>query len=122
MIQNIDVQGIKVEVDDKLREYIQKKLGRLDRFVSRHDRESLRVDVLLKEQVSKGKKLYQCEVIVHLPHDKIVTKESTINVYAAVDIVEAKLQNQLRKHKQLHGNPSMRRRLVAKLRRTKHDH
>jgi putative sigma-54 modulation protein len=122
MIQNIDVQGIKVEVDDKLSEYIQKKLGRLDRFVSRHDRESLRADVILKEQVTKGRKLYQCEVIMHLPHDKIVTKESTINVYAAVDIVEAKLQNQLRKHKQLHGNPSMRRRLVAKLRRTKHDH
>ena len=122
MIQNIDVQGIKVEVDDKLREYIQKKLGRLDRFVSRHDRESLRADVTLKEEVTKGRKLYQCEVIMHLPHDKIVTKESTINVYAAVDIVEAKLQNQLRKHKQLHGNPSMRRRLVAKLRRTKHDH
>lgn len=122
MIQNIDIRGVKVDVDAKLEVYVQKKLGRLDRFVSRHDRESLRVEVTLKEQVAKGKKQYQCEVVLHLPQDKIVTKESTINVYAAVDITEAKLRNQLRKHKQLHGNPRLHRRLVSKLRRTKHDH
>ncbi|MCA9331250.1 ribosome-associated translation inhibitor RaiA [Candidatus Saccharibacteria bacterium] len=122
MIQNIDVRGVKVDVDEKLQAYVEKKLGRLDRFVSRHDRESLRAEVMLKEQVSKGKKQYLCEVVLHLPHDKVVIKESTINVFAAVDIAEAKLRNQLRKHKQLHGNPRMHRRLVAKLRRSKHDH
>lgn len=122
MIQNIDVRGVKVDVDEKLQAYVEKKLGRLDRFVSRHDRESLRAEVMLKEQVSKRKKQYLCEVVLHLPHDKVVIKESTINVFAAVDIAEAKLRNQLRKHKQLHGNPRMHRRLVAKLRRSKHDH
>ena len=122
MIQRLEIRGIKFEIEPKLEEYIQKKIGRLDRFVSRHDRESLHAEVILKEQAIKAKKQYQCEVILHLPHDTVVTKESTINVYAAVDIVEAKLRNQLKKHKELHGNPRLHRRLVARLRTTKHDH
>jgi ribosomal subunit interface protein len=122
MIQKLEIRGIKFEVEPKLTAYIQKKIGRLDRFVSRHDRVSLRAEVILKEHAIKAKKQYQCEVILHLPHDTIVTKESTINVYAAVDIVEAKLRNQLKKHKELHGNPRLHRRLVGKLRRAKHDH
>ena len=120
MIQNIDIRGIKVELDDKLRDYIQKKIGRLDRFVSRHDRQSLHAEVVLEEQTTKGKKQYQCEVIFRLPHETVVSKESTINIYAAIDIVEAKLQNQLRKHKETHGNPRLHRRLVSRLRRNKH--
>jgi ribosomal subunit interface protein len=122
MIQKVDVRTVNIEIDDKLSDYVTKKIGTLDRYVSRHDRESLRVEVVLKEQTIKAKKVCSCEVIFHLPHDKLVTKESTINIYAAIDIVEAKLKNQLKKHKELHGNPRLHRRLVARLRSTKHDH
>lgn len=121
MIKKLDIRGIKFEVDQKLTDYIGKKIGPLDKYVSRHDRESLHAEVVLKEQVVKAKKTYTCEVILHLPQDTIVTKESTINIYAAIDIVEAKLRNQLRKHKQKRGNPRFHRRLVARLRRTKHE-
>lgn len=120
MIQKLEIRGIKIDVDAKLTEYVQKKIGKLDRFVSRHDRESLRAEVILKEKLIKAKKECTCEVILHLPRDTIVTKESTINIYAAVDIVEAKLRNQLKKHKEKHGNPRLHRRLAARLRRTKH--
>lgn len=122
MIERLEVRGLKINVSPKLTEYVQKKIGLLDKYVSRHDRESLRAEVILKEQTIKTKKICTCEVIFHLPHDTIVTKESTINVYAAIDIVEAKLRNQLKKHKEKHGNPRFHRRLVTRLRRTKHDH
>lgn len=120
MIKKLDIRGVKFDVDQKLTDYVTKKIGSLDKYVSRHDRESLHAEVVLKEQVIKAKKTCACEVILHLPHDTIVTKESTINMYAAVDIVEAKLRNQLKKHKEKRGNPRLHRRLVARLRRTKH--
>jgi len=121
MIQKIDIRGVKIELEPKLKEYVHKKIGQLDKYVSKHDRESLRAQVTLREQTIKAKKECTCEVIFHLPHDQLVTKETTINIYAAIDIVEAKLRNQLKKHKELHGNPRLHRRLVAKLRRVKHN-
>ncbi|HSX46557.1 MAG TPA: HPF/RaiA family ribosome-associated protein, partial [Patescibacteria group bacterium] len=90
------------------------------RYVSRHARESLHVEVILKEEMLKTKKNCICEVIVHLPKDTITTKESTINMFAAVDIVEAKLKNQLKKYKAMHGNPRFHHRLIKRLRDSKH--
>lgn len=122
MIKKIDIRGVRFKVDQKLAAYVTKKIGPLDKYISRHDRESLHAEVVLKERIIKAKKVCICEVILHVPGDTIVTKESTINMYAAVDIVEAKLRNQLKKHKEKRGNPRLHRRLVARLRRTKHDH
>ena len=74
MIQKIDIRGVKLEVDEKLQVYVEKKIGGLDRYVSRHDRESLRAEVTLTERTIKSKKECTCEIVLHLPHDKIVTK------------------------------------------------
>lgn len=38
-------------------------------------------------------------MIINVPDKKITAKDSTMNVLAAVDIVEAKLNGQLRKYK-----------------------
>ena len=103
MIQNIDITGVHVEVGNDLKKYITKKIGRLDRFIPKKDRASARAEVKLKEASTKKKKQYLCEVIIHLPHGKITTKETTINMFAAVDIVETKLKNQLKKYKETHS-------------------
>ena len=50
----------------------------------------------------KNKKQCTCEVIMFLPHEEFVTKETTMNIFAAVDIVEAKLKNHLKKYKETH--------------------
>ena len=41
---------------------------------------------------------------MHLPHEEFATKETTMNIFAAIDIVEAKLKNHLRKYKETHSN------------------
>ncbi len=121
MIKKLEVRGVHMHVDPKLFTYANKKLGKLDRYISKHARTSAHMEVILKEEVLKTKKNCICEVVTHLPGDTINTKESTINMYAAIDIVEAKLKNQLKKYKELHGNPRLHRRLIAHLRRVKHD-
>lgn len=102
MIERIDIVGVHTDVSDDLRKYITKKIGRLDKYMSRHVRESVHLEVKLKEENTK-KTQYTCEVIIHLPQEIITTKETTINMFAAVDIVETKLKNQLKKYKEKHS-------------------
>lgn len=102
MITQIDITGIHYEAKDDIKKYTRKKIGRLDRFVPRHARKSIKVEVILKELKTKADR-NQCEVIIHLPEKMITAKDSTINMFAAVDIVEKKLKNQLTKYKATHG-------------------
>ncbi|MEK7059491.1 MAG: ribosome-associated translation inhibitor RaiA [Patescibacteria group bacterium] len=117
MIQKFEIRGVHTVVDDKLRAYVNKKIGGLDRYISRHNRESAHGDVHLKEGKTKNNNHFICEVTLHLPHQTIVVKESALNMYAAVDIVEAKLKQQLQKYKDLHGSGKAHRHLFARFRR-----
>ncbi|MDB5171006.1 MAG: hypothetical protein JWO35_700 [Candidatus Saccharibacteria bacterium] len=117
MLQKFEIQGVHTTVDDKLRAYVTKKIGGLDRYISRHGRESAHAEVHLKEGKAKNHNHRTCEVTLHLPHRVIVIKESALNMYAAVDIVEAKLKVQLQKYKDLHGNGKTHRHLFARFNR-----
>lgn len=102
MISRIEISGIHYEVSEDLKKYVTKKAGRLDRFVPRHARKSMHVEVKLSELKTKSDR-NQCEFIVHLPEQQITAKQSTVNMFAAIDIVETKIKNQLRKYKASHG-------------------
>ncbi|HUD05608.1 MAG TPA: ribosome-associated translation inhibitor RaiA [Candidatus Saccharimonadales bacterium] len=114
MIKNIEVSAIHMKVDDDLQRYIQKKIGLLDKYTSRRIRTSLRADVMLKEEKSKDKNSCTCEVIIHLPNEKVTISETTINLYAAVDIVEAKLKTKLKKYKEMHSDPKFYRHMFKR--------
>lgn len=115
MIERIEISGVHVQVDDDLKKYVSKKIGHLDRYLSKHAKESAHAEVKLKESTAKDKKQCQCEVILHLPKDILAVKESTINMYAAVDIVEAKLKNQIRRYKEVQESPRFHRRVIRRL-------
>ncbi len=117
MLKKFEVQGVHTVVDDKLRSHVDKKIGGLDRYISRQNRESAHMEVHLKESPKKGNDKCRCEATLYLPHQTIVVKESAVNMYAAVDIVETKLKQQLQKYKDLHGNGKTRRHLFARLQR-----
>jgi ribosomal subunit interface protein len=118
MIQKLTINGVHVDINDDLHKYIIKKIGHLDKYVGRHAQASARADVKLKETKAKDKKQCTCEVILRLPKESITVQESTINMYAAVDIVETKLRNQIKKYKDTHDVPRMHRRIINRLRRT----
>jgi putative sigma-54 modulation protein len=117
MIKHIDIAAAQKDykIDADLKKYIQKKIGRLDRHMKRKNRESARADVKLKESTGKGGKKCTAEVILHSPDIKLTASESTINMYAAIDIVESKLQNQLKRHKEKH-NPAKEKHSKSKAR------
>lgn len=116
MFKKFEVRGVHTAVDKRTRAYATKKIGRLDRYLSRHSRESAHADVHLKEVTAKDKNRFACEVTLHLPHQTIVVKEHAINMYAAIDITETKLKQQLQKYKDTHGNGKFHRHLAARFR------
>lgn len=118
MIQKLEINGVHTVLTDDLKKYITKKIGKLDRYMPRHARESAHAEVFVKERMIKAKKECLCEVVLHLPSSTITTKEATINMFAAVDIVEAKLKNQLKKYKDTHNSKRIHRRVLLKLRRS----
>lgn len=115
MISRLEISGVHTDVDSNLKKYISKKIGRLDRFIPKQSRESMHVIVKLKEGKARGSSERTCEVIAHLAHDDITIKETTINMYAAIDIAEAKLRNQFKKYKDLHTSPRLHQRLLTHL-------
>lgn len=101
MITSIDITGInKYSLDDTTKKYVTKKIGRLDRYLPRHARASVTAEVKLKEVNRDHGNKYEAEVLLNVPDKRITAKDSTLNMLAAVDIVEAKIVAQLRKYKQ----------------------
>lgn len=118
MISNVEVTGIRFEVDDDLERYAISKIGKLDRYMPRAARRSVRADVKLIQDKTNKKNKNTCEVVLHLPGGEHAAKESTINMYAAIDIVETKLKNQMRKYKEKHTqHKSPRKRVLNQFRK-----
>mgnify|MGYP000936512525 CR=1 FL=1 len=117
MINKLEITGVHFSVDADLKKYATNKIGRLDKYLPRKSRESAHAEVFLKESKSKDKKECTCEVVLYLPQGKIATKESTMNMYAAIDIVETKLKNQIKKYKDTHGVNKLHKRVLSKLKR-----
>lgn len=121
MIKRIDVTFIHADHDETVFKYINRKLGRLGRFIPKAAEESAHLEVLLKYgKTGKGSKSTgrdcTCEVTLHLPKEIIVVSETSINMYTAIDIAELKLRQRIKKYKELHSG-SFRRRLVARFSR-----
>ena len=102
MIKRLDINGVHVEIEGRVEKYIQKKIGRLDRFLPRHAKKSAHARVILSQDSSK-QKLAICEVVLELPQSTIAAKEATANMFSSIDIVESKLARQIRKYKTAHA-------------------
>jgi len=114
MISQIKVVGIAYEVDDATKKYITKQIGRLDRYLPRHARKSATVEVKIEQVNHDHGNKYEAEVILNIPGDLIAAKDSTSNVFAAIDIVEAKVKKQLVDYKQANIAHIGKRRLMSR--------
>ena len=99
MIQKLDIAGVHYVLSDRLRADITKKLGRLDRYIPRHARESAHLEVRLRETKHDGRLQFEYEVTLALPRDTIILEEFGATAYAALDIVEGKLKQQIKRYK-----------------------
>lgn len=114
MVQKFELSATHLELDERLKKYVTRKLANIDKYLSKHIRPSAHLEVRLKEHKSSGQKQSVCDVTLHLPHGTIKIRESTQNIFASVDIAEAKLKQQVRRYKDAHTDGKRRRRLFAR--------
>lgn len=117
MINAISITGVKFDLDETTKKYVIKKIGRLDRYLPRHARKSAKAEVKLKEINKDHGNKYEAEVILHVPEKILTAKDSTVNILAALDIVEAKLATQLHKYKETNIPHVGRRGVLARFKR-----
>jgi len=114
----IDITAQRFTLNEDIKKYVTKKIGKLERMVPRHARKSVHAVVTLKENPKTKTDRFSCEVKIHLPNHELIVEEGTINMFAAVDIVEAKLKNQLTKYHDKHAKHRINRKaIMTKLRR-----
>ncbi len=110
-----EVSGRNCQLDDKLRDYVDEKLGGLEKYVPRIARDSLHGTVVLEDDPSgREDNRYVCEAVLTLKGEQLVSREGTLNMYAAIDIVEAKLKAQLVKYKEKHAHGPQRAHMLGR--------
>lgn len=88
---NIIIKGRNIEITPALREYIEKKLSRLEKFMDIND-----VNVTL--QVVKN--LHRIEVTMLLNGFILRGEEASANMYGSVDLVADKMEKQMLRYKE----------------------
>lgn len=88
-----NIRGQKVEITSAIKEYAEKKIGKIEKFFSNLD--DVNVNVLVKVNGKDQK------VEVTIPVKKMVLRaeETGKDLYAAIDLVYEKLERQIRKNK-----------------------
>ncbi|MBQ3348466.1 ribosome-associated translation inhibitor RaiA [Candidatus Saccharibacteria bacterium] len=115
MIEKIEITGNDYKVEEGFRKYTTKRFGKLDRYLPRGSKK----DVVMKVQVSeigksKGDK-YEISAAMEIPGGKVIAaKDECSNVFAGVDLVEAKLTGQIRRYK-LEVQPHRQKRSLKNL-------
>ncbi|HSX14383.1 MAG TPA: ribosome-associated translation inhibitor RaiA [Candidatus Saccharimonadales bacterium] len=97
------------DLGDDVVAYVERKIGRLDRYLPRNSRDLSGQVILELDPSGREDNKFVCEAIIELPGPNAHAKEATLNIYAAIDIVEAKLKVQIRKYKDKHSGSRLRR-------------
>lgn len=100
MIANVEITGVgDYHPDELTKKYVRRKIGMLDRKLPRHARKTARAEVRLAQVNRDHGNKYEVDVVLHIPNKALLAKDTTMNILAATDIVEAKLSSQLNKYK-----------------------
>ncbi|SEM65241.1 ribosomal subunit interface protein [Mesobacillus persicus] len=91
---NYNIRGENIEVTPAIREYIEKKVSKLERYF--HETPNASVSVNLKVYQDKKSKV---EITIPMKNLVLRAEELHEDMYAAIDLITDKLERQIRKHK-----------------------
>ncbi|GEN47174.1 ribosome hibernation-promoting factor, HPF/YfiA family [Alkalibacillus haloalkaliphilus] len=91
MIYN--VRGENIEVTDAIREYVEKKIAKLERYFETPPASDVHVNLSVHNMEQK------IEVTIPMPNLLLRAEEIHTDLYAATDLVVDKLERQIRKYK-----------------------
>lgn len=115
MIEKIDITGSNYKVEDSFQKYAIKRIGKLDRYLPRGNKKDVVAKIVVTEVNRAHGNKYEISVAMEIPGGKVIAaKDECSNVYAGIDILEAKLMGQIRRYK-LESTPHLRKNPLGKL-------
>ena len=112
----LDIATRSYQADDKIQEYVREKIGGLDKYLPRQARANTHAQIWLEEDTSgREDNRFVCEVMMTVDGTQLVSREGTLNMYAAIDIVEAKMKSQVRTLKDKQTDQHRRPRIFSRL-------
>lgn len=109
MIEKIEISGNKYKVEESFRKYATKRIGKLDRYLPRGSKKDVLAKIVVKEVDRAHGNKYEISAAMEIPGGKVIAaKDESSNVYAGIDIIEAKLMGQIRRYK-LESTPHLRK-------------
>ena len=100
MIDKIEITGNSFKIEDSFKKYIEKRLGKLDRYLPRGSKKDVVAKVIVTEIGKSKAEKYEISVAMDIPGGKVIAaKDECSNLFAGVDLVEAKLAGQIRRYK-----------------------
>jgi putative sigma-54 modulation protein len=91
---NYNIRGENIEVTPAIRDYVEKKIAKLERYFT--ETPTANVNVNLKTYTDKKAKV---EVTIPMPNLVLRAEEVHADMYAGIDLITDKLERQIRKHK-----------------------
>lgn len=98
---NVKIQSIKFDADKKLTDFIEKKVGKLERFFDN----IIEVEVILKLHNSQDLENKVAEIRIKVPNNDLFAERKSKTFEDAVDSCVDALKVQVQKHKEkIRGN------------------
>ena len=100
MIDKIDITGNGYKVEDTFKKYVEKRLGKLDRYLPRGSKKDVVCKVVVTGTGKNKHEKYDISAAMEIPGGKVIAaKDECSNLFAGVDLIEAKLMGQIRRYK-----------------------
>ena len=100
MIDKIEISGSNYKVSDSFRKYAKKRIGKLDRYLPRGNKKDVVAKIVITEVDRAHGNKYEVSAAMEITGGKVITaRDECSNVFAGIDIIEAKLRGQVRRFK-----------------------
>lgn len=100
MIEKIEISGSNYKVSDSFQKYAIKRIGKLDRYLPRANKKDVVAKIVITEVDRTHGNKYEVSAAMEIHGGKVLTaRDECSNVFAGIDIIEAKLKGQIRRFK-----------------------
>lgn len=100
MIEKIEINGNGYKIDEPFKKYVTKRLGKLDKYLPKGAKKDVMLKVVVAEVGKNKSEKYEVSATMEITGGKVIAaKDECSNVFAGVDLVEAKLTGQIRRYK-----------------------
>lgn len=100
MIEKIEMSGNGYKIESSFKKYAEKRIGKLDRYLPRGSKKDVVVKLVVSEIGKNKSDKYEISVAMDIPGGKVIAaRDECSNVFAGVDLLEAKLLGQIRRYK-----------------------